>query len=201
MAYSNFKTAKQIVKHFGITPKYKKLFDKIKRIEPSEWLKTSLSYSSLARSNNEKTKSEAIVQPIIIELVKRNENFITYYSGIDIVADIDKGLNGECDFVISKDTGNLDINTPIFQIVEAKNHDINIGIAQCCSQMIGTKIYNEKEGVSKIIIYGCVTTGNNWLFMKLVEDEIFIDKQIYYLNEVDKIIGILQTVIDNIIKN
>ena len=196
MAYSNFTTPKQIIDELGITPRYKKLFGEIKKVEPSQWLKTALSYSLLVRSKNEKSKSESIVQPILVELIKRNENFVTYYSGIDIEADKEKGLNGECDFIISKDTGSIDINTPILQVVEAKNHDMSLGIPQCISQMLGTKIFNEKNNANIDCIYGCVTTGDVWLFLKLCDNELFVDKQKYYLSEVDKILGIFQTIID-----
>ena len=196
MAYSNFTTPGQIITELGITPRYKKIFGEIKKIQPSNWLKTSLEYSSLARSNNEKTKSETIVQPILIELIKRNENQVTYYSGIEINIDKEKGLNGECDFIISKDTGSLDINTPILQIVEAKNHNMNIGIPQCIAQMYASKLLNEKKNEDTDCIYGCVTTGNEWQFMKLCDNELFVDTKKYYLNEVDKILGVFQTIID-----
>jgi hypothetical protein len=40
-------------------------------------------------------------------------------------------------------------------------------------------------------IYGAVTTGNDWKFLKLCDRTIFIDKNDYFIKEVDKILGIL----------
>ena len=111
-------------------------------------------------------------------------------------ADSDKGLNGECDFIISKNTESYDINFPVIQIVEAKNNDIQIGIAQCAAQMVGAKIYNEQNETIVDTIYGCVTTGDDWLFLKLKNDILYIDKKKYYLNELGELLSIFQYIID-----
>ena len=197
MGYSNFKKNSQLKDEFGIIPIRKKLFDNnIKLVEPSEWLKTTLSYSSIVSSQNEKSKSETIVQPILLELVKENKDFISYFSGSNLDVDSEKGLNGECDFIITKNFGMVDISSPIFQIVEAKDHDIKLGIPQCAAQMYAAKLFNEKDNANIDCIYGCVTTGNMWRFLKLCGKELLIGEQIFYLNEVNKILGVFQTIID-----
>jgi hypothetical protein len=40
-----------------------------------------------------------------------------------------------------------------------------VGVPQCAAQLLGAKLYNEKKGVKLDKIYGCVTTGNEWLFL------------------------------------
>jgi hypothetical protein len=45
------------------------------------------------------------------------------------------------------------------------------------------------ESVDKI--YGVVTTGNNWKFLKYEPGIAYIDKPEYYIANVDKILGIL----------
>ncbi len=198
MSYSNFKKILQIKENFGITIFEKNLFENIKSVVLSEWLKTTLSYSSLMRSKNEKTKSESIVQPILIELIKRNKNFITIFSGNNLDVDIEKGLNGECDFIITKDTGQYDLESPIFQIVEAKEDDMKHGVSQCAAQMYAASLFNKINNIDNIdCIYGCVTTADNWLFMKLLDKKLFIDKKKYYLSEVENILGVFQTIIDS----
>ncbi len=181
---------------FGIVIFEKKLFNNIKSIEPSEWLRTTLSYSSLMRSKNEKTKSEVIVAPILIELINLNNNFITVFSGSNLDVDKEKELNGECDFIISKDKKLYDLDNPILHIVEAKEHDIKLGIPQCAAQMYAAQLLNKKDNAGIDCIYGCVTTGDVWLFMKLCEKELFIDDKKYYINEPDKILGVFQTIIN-----
>ena len=41
--------------------------------------------------------------------------------------------------------------------------------------MIASKIFNEKKGMDLNVIYGCVTTGEVWQFMKYIDNEILID--------------------------
>ncbi len=77
----------------------------------------------------------------------------------------------------------------------ARGVAIDSGIAQCAAQMRGAQIFNKKENSDIKCIHGCVTTGDNWRFLKL-DDELFIDNKIYYLDSVDKILGIFQSIVD-----
>jgi len=47
----------------------------------------------------------------------------------------------------------------------------------------------ERNKASKI--YSAVTTGDIWKFLKLEENDIFIDLGNFYIKEIDKILGIL----------
>ncbi len=159
-------------------------------------MKNALEIALTLPIRSEKAKSEWIVVPILTELRTKNSNFFTIYSGDTLNADEKSGLKGECDFILAKDTGTFDLNYPIIQIVEAKKNDIEIGIPQCAAQLVGAKIFNEVKGVILPKIYGCVTTGNEWIFMVLENNTIFIDSKIYYLNEIEKILGVFQEIID-----
>jgi len=194
MSYSDF-TLKDLQNKFGIKNKVNQLFDRLEPIEPSEWLKATLKKAVKLPARSEKAKSESIVYPILLELRDRNNNFITFYSGDNLNADEEKGLKGECDFIITKDTGTFDINYPIIQLVEAKKNDLELGVPQCAAQMVGAKIFNEQNNVVVDCIYGCVTTGDEWLFMKLT-NELQIDVQKYYLNELPELIAVFQYIID-----
>jgi len=194
MAYTDF-SLKDLQTKFGIINKVESIFDNFVGIEPSEWLKTTLSMSSKIRARSEKAKSETIVFPILLELKERNNDLITIYSGDVLNADENKGLKGECDFIITNESKSFDINYPIIQVVEAKKHDIEGGIPQCAAQMIGAKIFNENNNVNTKFIYGCVTTGDDWLFLKLGE-YLQIDSKKYYLNEINELLAVFQFVID-----
>lgn len=199
MAYSDYSLL-QIEEEFGIKNQIDDLFDtKIERVEPSEWLKDALQIAKELPLRSEKAKSELIVMPILIELRNKNNKYFTIYSGDNL--NIDEKLKGECDFILSKETKNFDINYPIIQVVEAKKNDIDIGIPQCAAQMLGAKKFNEKRGNKNMkIVYGCVTTGDTWIFMQL--DEIIkIDTQKYYLVNLPEILGIFQKILDNFKEN
>lgn len=59
--------------------------------------------------------------------------------------------------------------------------------------MVNFQIFNKGEINT---IYACVTTGGGWQFLKLEQNIITFDKKRYYINEVEKILGVLQYIID-----
>jgi len=67
--------------------------------------------------------------------------------------------------------------------------------------MLGAKKYNEKRGNKNVtVVYGCVTTGDDWIFMRL-DHEIKIDDRKYYLGNLSELLGVFQTMIDYFIYN
>ena len=145
MAYIDF-SFDEIESKFGIKNKVKRLFDNLPPLKPSSSLKYALDMAAELPIRSEKAKSESIVFPILVELRHRNQNFFTIYSGDNLNVDNAQGLNGECDFILAKDVGSFSINYPIFQIVEAKKNDIDLGVPQCAAQLVGAKFFNEKKG-------------------------------------------------------
>jgi len=105
-------------------------------------------------------------------------------------------LSGECDFILARNIGTFDINIPIITLVEAKKNDVEIGIPQCAAQMLGAKLFNKESGSDLQKIYGCVTTADDWLFMKLENSKLTIDNRKYYLGQIDELLGVFQMIID-----
>jgi hypothetical protein len=194
MAYSDF-TLEDLREKFGINNHVQMLFEPLLPMEPSEFLKDQFEHVRGLPIRTEKAKSEGIVFPLLLELRARNNKFFTFYSGDNLNVDEQRGLKGECDFILAKDIGSFDLNYPIIQVVEAKKNDLEIGVPQCAAQMVGAKVFNEKKGVQIEKIYGCVTTGDEWLFMKL-EGDLFIDDRKYYLNEISELLAVFQSIID-----
>lgn len=198
MAYSDFSLS-QVKKVFGLTEQSAQLFSDVAALEPSKWLLETLSYSlKLAlSSSSEKARSEFIIAPILIELERRNQNKLSIYSGEKLDVDEEKGLKGECDFILSKGPVSLTMQAPIISLVEAKKSDIKGGLGQCIAQMLGAQRFNELENNLITAIYGCVTTGEDWQFLKLEGERIFVDNQRYYINDLKKLLGIFQFIVDS----
>ena len=195
MPYSSF-TLSDIKQSFGISTKVAKLFNDILPQTPSQFLLNAIEMSHLFTLNSEKEKSEAIIFPIMAELKSKNKQKISIFSGRRLDVDIEKGLVGECDFIISNQPELFEIESPIISVIGAKKDDISLGIGQCIAQMIGSRIFNEKKGSSVEVLYGCVTTADDWLFLKLEKDLVSIDSEKYYLNQIPEILGIFQMILD-----
>ena len=196
MAYSDF-TLKDLKTKFGITNRVLQLFSNTPSIPISEALQEDLQLARMLPIRSEKAKSELIIMPILIELMKRNKQFFTIYSGDSLIADKANGLSGECDFILAKQTGSFDINTPIITIVEAKKNDVETGIPQCAAQMLGARVYNREYGNQLKVIYGCVTTADDWIFLKLKGDTLFVDIEKYYLGKLEELLDVFQVIINH----
>lgn len=194
MVYSDFTTISKVRSAFNLTVDEKTvLFADVDAIAPSDYLKTTLTeYIPLATAiNTEKARSELIIAPILLE-VRRILNFqIGFFSGTEFNADVKSGLNGYCDYILTASSDLYEIRTPVITLVEAKNENIKSGLGQCIAQMLGAQLFNQQQNDEIEAIYGCVTTGNAWKFLKLVNQTVFIDLSDYYIKEVDKILGII----------
>jgi hypothetical protein len=195
MAYSNF-SLREVKKKFGLIEERKRLFNQIQDIEPSSWLKQTLEYNSDAALISEKERSELLISPILTELRQRNNKIFSVYSGVSLDADTEQGLNGECDFILTKSPQLISVEAPIFCIVEAKKDDIIGALGQCVAQMIGAKIYNQKDDKLIETIYGCVTTGIDWQFLKFQNNTITIDSYLFSFKNIPELLGSLQIIIE-----
>jgi len=193
MAYSDFKLS-NVSKIFELTiTESSQLFADVPEIEPGELLTTILKENiDLAVSiNTEKARSEMIIAPILLEIRRKLNYHISLFSGIEFNVDPSKGLNGFCDFLMSNSREQLFISSPILAIVEAKNENLKAGLGQCTAEMVAAQLFNQQEGNEISIIYGAVTTGTVWQFLKLENKVVSIDLTEYFIRDIQKILGIL----------
>lgn len=195
MAYSTF-TLEKLKEDFGLHIKVSKVFDdSIPSHAPSEFLLSVLKSSEVLTLISEKERSEGIIFPIMIELKKLNLDRISIFSGRTLTVDFDRGLAGECDFIISNKPDLFEVDAPIISLIEAKKNDIEYGVPQCIAQMLGSKIFNEKRNQEVPTIYGCVSTGYEWKFIKMEGKNVTIDTTSYFLLQLEKVLGIFQYII------
>ena len=195
MAYTNF-SLYDLRTRFGIKDQVVKLFSDIVPISMSDWLLDTLAITRQIPLSSEKAKSELIVMPILLEVRKQNNNFFTIFSGENLNVDSDLGLAGECDFIITKDTRAFAIDAPIISVVEAKRDDLEYGVIQCAAQMVGIQAFNKKYNYPLETIYGCTTTADEWQFLKLTGNQLLIDSDKYFINEIEIVLGVFQQIID-----
>ena len=193
MAYSDF-TFNKVKEVFQLVIDEKtNLFANLSKVAPSQILTTLLqeNLSFAIAVGTEKARSEFIIAQVLSE-VRRQLNYkISLFSGSEFTVDRDRGLTGFCDFLLSSSEEQLEITSPVVIIIEAKREDIFGGVGQCISAMVAAQIFNEQHHNEIPIIYGVVTSGTNWRFIKLERNLVQIDVVEYYISEVDKILGIL----------
>lgn len=193
MAYSEFSLAKAKQEFNLITLEKRDIFAAVPELTASNLLAETLNYNLeiALGSNSEKARSELIIAPILVDLRRQLREQIGLFSGVDFTVDNSKGLNGTCDFIITKSPEILILTAPVITVVEAKKENINAGLGQCAAEMVAAQIFNQQAATEIKIIYGAVTTGSIWQFLKLEEQTLTIDLSEYYLKDVNKILGIL----------
>lgn len=198
MSYSDF-TLKKVKEQLKIkVVEDRDLFSKTNEIEISDYLLTTLKYNvPLALAvGTEKFRSELIIANILLEIRRILKDKISLFSGINLEVDKQQDLNGFCDFLISKSPEQYYLNAPIITIVEAKNENISGGLGQCIAEMFAAYLFNEKEGLILPNIYGVVTTGNTWKFLKYELNTVYIDVPEYHVTNINKIVGILVNMVN-----
>lgn len=175
------------------------LFRAAPAIAPSAWLNETLQHTlPLAlKIGTEKARSELIITPLLLEFHKVAPQPISLFSGSLFNVEPALGLTGFCDFIISRSSQQLTISAPVLMVVEAKNEDINAGVPQCLAAMFAAYIFNAKKNQPITPIYGVVTTGTNWRFLKLEGKTAFVDRDEYFVSQVDKLLGIFVSLMDD----
>ena len=198
MAYSDFALS-EIKEQFQTTIEEEvNIFADVQAVKITNFLAETLKENiPLALAiHTEKARSEMIVAPVLIELRKMLEHRISLFSGVEFNIDKEKGLNGICDYIISLSKEQLYVTSPVICVVEANHDNIKSGLAQCIAEMIASKLFNERERNNLQTLYGVVTTGSIWRFLKL-EERVYIDTEEYHIRQIEKIIGILLHIINS----
>jgi len=201
MAYSDF-SVEQVLDTFALKLVEQELFPSLAiATKASSWLIETLDKGKrfALTTSSEKAKSEFLIAPILLEVEAHFSEKIAIYSGKNLDGDRATGLFGECDFIIGKGSISTIISTPIIAIAEAKRDNLENGIGQCAAQICGAISYNKKhikqQETNIERVYGCVTTGNLWQFLKLENKTLTIDRNVIYLNELDRILSCFDAIV------
>lgn len=192
MAFRDFSYTEAMAA-FGLTAEQPvDLFADVPPVAASPELRSRLAIGDrLARIiSTEKARSEGMIAPILMEFWWRHNARFGLYSGNQFDADPDDGLTGYCDFLLSRSPQQPVVTPPAVVIFEAKRDDIIAGLGQCVAGMVGARRFNRRHHAPADPIYGCVTTGAAWRFLRLSGRGLTIDLPEYNLSQVDQLLGI-----------
>jgi hypothetical protein len=198
MAYRDFTSILKFCNQFGLTQSTTENIFKGVALVPfdvSTRLKEDIEEAKKFPLLTEKAKSELIIMPILKELKRKNDN-ITFFSGFALNIENVPDLNGNPDFILSAKPNLVEIEAPIFCLMESKNKTPDEGYAQCAAEMYAARLFNQENNSPYHTIYGAVTNGFEWVFLKLEGNVLFIDPERYYLNEVEKLLTLMQWIVN-----
>jgi hypothetical protein len=191
MAFRDF-SFPQVMADLGLTINEADLFPKVAALSLREDFAAAVTEGAqLALAvNTEKAKSEFIIAPILLELRRMMGGQFGLFSGIELNADPSRGLNGVCDFIITRRAQQFILTTPLIAIVEAKNDNLRNGLGQCIAAMVAAGLLNQSSPPPPTV-FGVVTTGSTWKFLHLQGSVVTLDLPEYYVDNLGKIMGVL----------
>ena len=193
MPYSQF-TIPKVVEDFGLTLIESGSFFQIPQdaqdISLSPYLEEFITKNlQLAIAlNTEKARSELIICPVLLAVKEALPN-MGFFSGEEFNVDVDMGLNGVCDYIFSRSTEQLYVTAPVTMVVEAKKENLKGGLGQCMAEMVAAWRFNTERQNAIKNIYGVVTTGTVWRFLKLQEKTVTIDLNEYALPPIGSVLA------------
>ena len=197
MAYSDF-TLESVESTFRPTTDLGVLFPSPSPVSVPTWLAETLKRGQDAFVlDSEKLRSEILVVPILLAVA---ENYtprrLAIFSGQPLDSDPSRGLTGACDFLIAKTQPVPRLKSPILSIVEAEKSDLDLGLGQCVAQMLGARFFNELAGEPERVLYGCVTSGREWQFLRLADQIATLDCEPIFLDNLEGILSRFHAVLE-----
>lgn len=197
MSYSDY-TLADLKQRFGLrVAESENLFANVAEVDlPPVLVDTLARYLPLAVNvNTEKARSELLIAPLLIEFKLLYRDRVSLFSGIEFTVDDAAGLKGRCDYILARSPEQLALNAPVCVLVEAKNENIVAGIPQCLAAMVAAQKFNERQQSATEAVYGAVTTGTLWRFLKLQQTTASVDVIEYPIQAARKIFAILTAII------
>ncbi len=193
MAYGDFDLRK-VTTDFGLVCEQDTdLFADAAPVPPSDELRKWLDrFAVLALGlGSDMSRSVYLLGPIFGEIMRRASTPVLVFSGVTLDVDKDRGLTGVCDYLMTRAREMYYLRGPLFVAVGARRDDAGGGLGQCAAQMVAVRMFNEKDKTPLEAVYGCVTSGNLWRFLKLEGDTLTIDKTEYHIQNVAAVLGVL----------
>jgi hypothetical protein len=194
MAYTDF-SLDNVEKMLGVTLQPEDLFASLHPVHAPRWLNEVLDRGLQLPLRTEKARSEFVVSPILLACRELSHDRVVIFSGQRLDVDPEKGLVGECDFILAASLPVPVLRSPLVTIVEAKKSDIDLGMGQCVAEMVGARIFNERDGRPNTRVFGCVTTGETWQFLRLDGTVVAIDRTRYFIDNVGLVLAVWQAVV------
>lgn len=200
MAFRDFEYP-EVVTTFNLTEVTADLFGSAPPVVPSPvYQGMAARYARMAIGNmNEKAKSEYLIAPVLSDLWARYEDRVNIYSGSELVADEADKLSGYCDFLLGLGQQLPTPRAPLVVVIEAKKDDLMNGYGQCIAGMVGLQRFNRREKRDRPFVYGGVTTGSLWRFMKLEGATLTHDKNEFATKSTDELLGALVAMIESLL--
>ena len=74
-------------------------------------------------------------------------------------------------------------------LIEAQKTDLKSGFGQCIAEMVAAQRFNQAANQPFHVIYGSVSNGTQWQFLRLQDFTVAIDLTVYPLPPIDTVLA------------
>lgn len=188
MAYTEF-TLESAEAELGVTVRPGEVFADLRPAPVPGWLTDALARGMELALVSEKARSEYIVAPLLLAVREATGGAVSILSGQRLDVDPGRKLLGECDFLLARSDPVPRLKAPLVAVVEAKKNDIDAGLGQCIAQMVAAGVFNDRAGEPARSLYGCVTTGEDWQFLRLDGAAVTLHRPRLYIDNVGLVLA------------
>jgi hypothetical protein len=197
MAFSDFRYP-DVIGQLGLAehPAHD-LFADVGPVAPGPALRSGFAVNTrlATLAHSEAARSTWLVGPVLADLWGRYGGWVNLLAGVEFAADPDARLTGYVDFMLCRGPQRFTVSAPVLLVFEAKRDSIPDGLGQAVAGVVGAQRFNRREGHPIDPVYGCVTTGSLWRFLRLSGSVVTLDLTEYTLTQVDKLLGILTYIV------
>ena len=195
MPYTEF-TLELVESRFGLTVVPGAAFAESAPLPVPAWLADQLARGrAMATLASEKARSEFLVAPLLLACRELVAGPLSLYSGQRLDVDTPLQLTGECDHILALTPPVPRLRAPLVCVLEAKRGEIEPGLGQCAAQMVAARLFNERAGDESYPVYGVVTTGEAWQFLKLDGPTVSLHPARLFIDNVGGILAALQQIL------
>lgn len=124
--------------------------------------------------------SEAVISPVLMAAAELGSPPLIVHSGEWLDVDASRELNGEADSIIAR-------SPPVPYLVAPL-------LGQCIARMEAVRLFNQKAGAD-MTVYGCVTTGEVWQFLRHDVTTVALDTRRYAIQQLDLLLGVFHDIL------
>jgi hypothetical protein len=195
MPYNDF-TLESAEARFDLVTVSGDLFPGLTPLPVPQWLRDLLARGrSVAALVSEKARSEFLVTPVLLACRDLVSGDLTIYSGQRLDVDAELGLTGECDYILALTPPVPRLRAPLVSVLEAKPGDIESGLGQAVAEMVGARLFNEHAGPRAAPVFGVVTTGYVWQFLRLAGANVTLHRERLFIVGLGGILAALQAIL------
>jgi len=182
----------ELAGRFGVEFDRCRLFQDASSLLSPAWLGDYLRRGQLQSVRTASAAGTFRIAPVLLCCAELLDGRCSIFSDVDLTVDEPSGLSGKCDYLLQASVPLASLFSPALTIVVDIDGDPGASWTKCVAQMIGMMRYSK---LSVDEVFGCVSSGHDWQFMRLRGSICTFDTDLYYLSQTDKILGILVTIL------